>query len=85
VRARKTYSLLFGNQPEDEEKVIITDKIAEWDYGAYEGLLTHEIRAVRKEKGLDTERPWNIWADGCEEGEYVETPFPKCNETEEYG
>lgn len=36
----------------------------EWDYGAYEGRTTAEIRA---------ERPgWSIFADGCPEGESVE-------------
>jgi hypothetical protein len=30
-----------------------------------------EIRARRKEKGLDREREWNIWRDGCEGGEYI--------------
>ncbi|KAF4631447.1 hypothetical protein G7Y89_g6683 [Cudoniella acicularis] len=47
----------------------ITEDIREWEYGAYEGLLTAQIRAARKEKGLDKERPWNIWVDGCEDGE----------------
>ena len=47
----------------------ISEDIREWEYGAYEGLLTAQIRAVRKEHGLDKERPWNIWIDGCEDGE----------------
>jgi len=46
-----------------------TEDIREWEYGAYEGLLTAQIRATRKEHGLDKERPWDIWVDGCEEGE----------------
>lgn len=50
-------------------KVTITEDIAEWDYGDYEGLLTKEIRARRKEKGLDKDKPWDIWVDGCEGGE----------------
>ncbi|BEI85206.1 hypothetical protein CcaverHIS002_0506070 [Cutaneotrichosporon cavernicola] len=34
--------------------------IAEWDYGAYEGMLTKDIRK---------ERPgWEIWRDGCPPG-----------------
>ena len=52
-----------------EGKVTTTDSLAEWDYGAYEGLLTSEIRAGRKERGLDKEREWDIWRDGCEGGE----------------
>ena len=51
------------------EKVEITNDLAEWDYGEYEGLLTKEIRAKRKQQGLDTERDWDIWRDGCENGE----------------
>jgi sedoheptulose-bisphosphatase len=46
--------------------------LAEWDYGLYDGKLTHEIRALRKGHGLDHERAWNIWRDGCEEGESPE-------------
>jgi probable phosphoglycerate mutase len=34
-------------------------------------MVTSQIRALRKEHGLDTERPWDIWRDGCEGGEYV--------------
>ena len=36
---------------------------------AYEGLLTKEIREKRESQGLDQERDWNIWIDGCEDGE----------------
>jgi len=71
TRARHTYELLFdgASQKELERKPEITEDIREWEYGAYEGLLTAQIRAARKERGLDTERPWNIWVDGCEDGE----------------
>lgn len=41
----------------------------EWEYGLYEGLLTAEIRNGRRERGLDGEREWDIWHDGCEGGE----------------
>ncbi|CAD6445294.1 94a02fbe-e326-4e56-9f24-4d4f75780969 [Sclerotinia trifoliorum] len=71
TRARRTFEILFdeNTQKELETKTEITEHIREWEYGAYEGLLTAQIRAARKEKGLDSERPWNIWLDGCEEGE----------------
>ena len=71
TRARRTFELLFdgSSQEELESKFEITEDIREWEYGAYEGLLTAQIRAGRKERGLDTERPWNIWTDGCEDGE----------------
>lgn len=51
------------------EKVKVTSDLAEWDYGEYEGLLTKEIREKRKQQGLDTERDWDIWRDGCVDGE----------------
>lgn len=71
VRARRTFEVLFDgpSKKELEEKTEVTEHIREWEYGAYEGLLTAEIRAGRKERGLDVDRPWNIWLDGCEKGE----------------
>lgn len=72
-RAQTTFDLLFegaGKQTlEKEGKVSTAEELAEWDYGNYEGLLTKEIRARRKDQGLDKERPWDIWRDGCEDGE----------------
>ncbi|HEX4217583.1 MAG TPA: histidine phosphatase family protein [Acidimicrobiales bacterium] len=35
--------------------------LAEWDYGAYEGLTTPEI--------LEKEPGWDLWRDGCPGGE----------------
>ncbi|MCX7277802.1 MAG: histidine phosphatase family protein [Burkholderiales bacterium] len=35
--------------------------LAEWDYGEYESLRTHEIRGRRPD--------WDIWRDGCPGGE----------------
>lgn len=71
IRARKTYDILFDEnaQKQLEGRTEITEDVREWDYGAYEGLRPAEIRTARKEKGLDQDRPWNIWIDGCEEGE----------------
>jgi len=71
-RARKTFELAFGEkgkQLEQEGKVSETQRLAEWDYGLYEGLVTKEIKEGRKERGLDKERSWDIWRDGCEGGE----------------
>lgn len=71
TRARRTYEILFDEaaRKQLEPKLEITEDIREWEYGLYEGLLTAQIRAGRKERGLDKERAWNIWTDGCEEGE----------------
>ena len=46
--------------------VETTDGIREWDYGAYEGLTSKVIRQQRAERG---EGGWDIWKDGCPEGE----------------
>ncbi|GLA56259.1 hypothetical protein AnigIFM63604_006365 [Aspergillus niger] len=80
VRARRTLELLnLGVSAEDEPSpadpdVIVTDLLREWDYGVYEGLTIGAVREMRELKGLDRDRPWNIWKDGCEGGEYV-TPI----------
>ena len=74
-RARKTFELLLPQSSfgaaEWKERVTYTEHIAEWDYGDYEGLKSAEIIKLRQGKGLDREREWNIWRDGCEGGEYV--------------
>ncbi|HWC19838.1 MAG TPA: histidine phosphatase family protein [Terriglobales bacterium] len=58
-RARETCRLAgYGNVGE------VTDDLKEWDYGAYEGRSTAEIRK---------ERPnWSLWRDGVIGGESVE-------------
>lgn len=72
-RAQQTFDLLFDEKQaqalRDANKVTTTGDLAEWDYGMYEGLVTSEIRGRRRDQGLDKERPWNIWKDGCEDGE----------------
>ncbi|SCB59783.1 probable phosphoglycerate mutase [Rhizobium aethiopicum] len=56
ARARKTCTLAgFGSE------ALIRDDLAEWDYGAYEGVTTKAILA---------ERPgWQLFRDGCPNGE----------------
>lgn len=75
IRAQKTFDLLFDGVGKEtlvkDGKVTTTEELAEWDYGEYEGLLTKEIRARRKEHSLDGDSPWDIWRDGCEGGESV--------------
>jgi broad specificity phosphatase PhoE len=55
-RASRTCELAgFGGQR------VIKDDLAEWNYGAYEGVKTRDIQA---------ERPgWQLFRDGCPEGE----------------
>lgn len=45
----------FGDQSVEDEDLM------EWDYGAYEGRTTNEIRAERAD--------WSLWSDGVPEGE----------------
>ena len=73
-RARRTWEdlaeeLKLGRR---RPEVSVTEEIAEWNYGLYEGKLTKEIREIRKSHGLDQERDWDIWRDGCEGGEAPE-------------
>jgi len=73
-RAVETFDLMFSdptvnNNLIDSRKAIETDELAEWDYGDYEGLKTHEIRAFREQRGLDG-HGWDHFRDGCEGGEY---------------
>lgn len=57
-RARRTAELAgFA------DRIATDDDLMEWDYGAYEGLKTSEIRA--KQPG------WNPFTDGCPGGETV--------------
>ncbi|HZU48614.1 MAG TPA: acid phosphatase [Mycobacterium sp.] len=41
----------------------VTELLAEWDYGSYEGLTTAQIRESRPD--------WLIWTDGSPDGESV--------------
>ena len=52
-----------------EGKIVNEERMREWTYGEYEGLFTAEIKAKRKEMGMDGDRSWDIWRDGCEGGE----------------
>jgi len=55
-RARNTCALAgFG------EGAIIKADLAEWDYGAYEGITTKEILSKRP--------GWRLFRDGCPDGE----------------
>jgi broad specificity phosphatase PhoE len=57
ARARETCELAgFGDRATE------WDALREWDYGAYEGLTSAEIRA---QVGDD----WQVWRDGVQDGE----------------
>ncbi|KAF2749181.1 phosphoglycerate mutase family protein-like protein [Sporormia fimetaria CBS 119925] len=53
--------------PRTKASITIDPRLAEWNYGSYEGLKSGEIREERKKKGLNAD--WDIWRDGCENGE----------------
>src|SRR6516162_4794307 len=55
-RARRTCELTGVAPP-----AVADPDLREWDYGAYEGLRTAEI--------LQKRRGWNLFRDGCPEGE----------------
>ncbi|MFJ4219023.1 histidine phosphatase family protein [Curtobacterium luteum] len=54
-RARDTAGLV-GVDPELDEDLL------EWDYGAYEGLTTPQIKVLRH-------GPWDLWTDGVPAGD----------------
>lgn len=67
---KQTFEYLFGKAlSSEDEKVSVTEDIAEWDYGDYEGMKVGEIRRLRRERELDEGREWSVWRDGCERGE----------------
>jgi broad specificity phosphatase PhoE len=58
-RARETCELAgFG------ERAIVDEDLCEWDYGAYEGQTSAQIRARQPD--------WDLWRDGCPGGESLE-------------
>ena len=58
-RAQKTYELLFGDVPADQQpKNKVTDeRVREWTYGDFEGALAKDVNAERAAKG---EKKWDI-------------------------
>jgi len=62
-RADRTFHLLFAGVDHTPSHSL-TEEVREWDYGDYEGLLTHEIN--EKSPG------WSIWKTGCPGGESAE-------------
>ncbi len=67
-RARETCDLTgFGERAKE------WDTLLEWDYGAYEGMTPHQIRAVRPD--------WLVWRDGAPEGEGVADVAGRADET----
>ncbi len=57
LRARETARLAGFTDPD----IAVTEDLAEWSYGDYEGLTTEQILARRP--------GWDLWRDGCPGGE----------------
>lgn len=70
TRAKQTAKLLLegvDDVAKSHIKIEEEEDLREWEYGDYEGLLTKQIVESRKSRGLGDD--WNIWRDGCENGE----------------
>jgi len=70
ARARKTAEMALGR--EIAATAIVTDLLAEYDYGDYEGLTTEQIQ--------ETVPDWDIFRDGCPHGESVSDVARRCDE-----
>jgi broad specificity phosphatase PhoE len=65
ARARET-AQLAGLEPS-----ALDDDLLEWDYGAYEGVTTLEIRVERPD--------WYLWRDGAPGGEAPDAVAARCD------
>jgi probable phosphoglycerate mutase len=71
-RALETIDRILETLTDEERskiRIVVDNDLREWEYGDYEGLLNSEIVKLRASRGLDKERPWLIWRDGCDKGE----------------
>ncbi len=66
-RAQITAEIVFTR-----ERVSTTNTLLEMDYGDYDGLTSSEIRSTRPN--------WNLWRDGCPNGETVDEVGARCDE-----
>ncbi|PWN51748.1 hypothetical protein IE53DRAFT_385899 [Violaceomyces palustris] len=77
-RSRRTLEIMLEHIPENQRKEIpqpeVLEDCREWDYGAYEGLKTDEIRSQRPD--------WDIWQDGTPD--HPEKPIDLPGETAEH-
>lgn len=65
TRAQQTLTLL---SLDDSIERKTTEDITEWDYGKYEGLTSKQIN-----EQLGGDVPWNVFRDGCPEGDTAAT------------
>ncbi|CAG8582999.1 700_t:CDS:2 [Ambispora gerdemannii] len=70
-RAQQTLELV--TLPNKSAIPTITEpNLTEWDYGDYEGITTHEIHS-------NTYAFWDLWRDGCPNGETIEHVSNRCD------
>ncbi|KAK3071624.1 Sedoheptulose 1,7-bisphosphatase [Teratosphaeriaceae sp. CCFEE 6253] len=55
-----------GHATGTDAMVEVTQSVAEWDYGDYEGVTSSRIAEQREKDGQPA---WDIWRDGCPGGE----------------
>lgn len=72
TRSRRTLQLMLSHLTEGELTKVVSPEVKEecreWDYGAYEGKKTEEIRAGRPD--------WDIWRDGTPDHPQDPTNLP---------
>lgn len=71
-RSQKTLQLLLSHLSEEERSDIVpvetVEDCREWDYGAYEGKVTADIRAIHP--------GWDIWKEGTPDDPNKPQEFP---------
>jgi broad specificity phosphatase PhoE len=70
VRAQQTAALALGKSV--AATAIVTNLVAEFDYGDYEGLTSDQIHELAP--------GWDIFRDGCPNGETVADVARRCDE-----
>lgn len=71
-RALQTVELVLESLTPEQRasiRIVVDNDLREFEYGDYEGLKTADIIKLRASRGLDKDKPWSIWRDGCENGE----------------
>ncbi|KAM0750407.1 phosphoglycerate mutase-like protein [Meredithblackwellia eburnea MCA 4105] len=71
-RAQTTFKLLFQSSGQQLPDWSTEEDVQEWDYGKYEGMTAHDIRQKYDPN-------WQIWEDGCPDGESAQQMSDRCD------
>ncbi|KAG9290907.1 hypothetical protein G9A89_011057 [Geosiphon pyriformis] len=72
-RKRAQQTLENVKLPNRDQILTETDpNLAEWNYGDYEGITTHDIHST-------IYAFWDIWRDGCPNGETIQQVSNRCD------